>query len=364
MPVKINPVVAALPDAIPFVAPEEMERTRGRAFAARLGANEGNFGPAPAAVAAMRAAATQDSWTYCDPTAHALRTALSEHLGVDMDDIVCGPGIDGLLGLIVRVFSDVGDTIVSSVGAYPTFNYHVHAYGRALESVPYAAHHEDLDALAAKAREARAAIVYVSNPDNPMGSWWQAADVARFVDAVPDETLIVLDEAYGETAPAGTLPSIDTNRKNLIRLRTFSKAYGLAGLRVGYAFGHRDLVAPFHRARDHFGVNVMAQQAALASLQSQDWLQKTVARIAAGRARIAAIALDNALAPLPSATNFVTVNCGGDGAVARRVMERLLALGIFVRKPMAPGLDHCVRVSVGRDEELDAFEQALPKALE
>ena len=363
MPVKIEPIVASLPDAVPFVAPEETERAKGARFKARLGANEGNFGAAPAAIKAMQEVAVDDVWKYCDPTAFDLREALSIQLGVRADEIVCGPGIDGLLGLIVRIFSEAGDTIVSSLGAYPTFNYHVHAYGRSLVTVPYKGFQEDLDALAKEANSARASIVYVSNPDNPMGTWWEADAIEKFLDDVSPRTLIILDEAYGETAPPGTLLPIETARPNLLRLRTFSKAYGLAGIRVGYAFGHKDLIKPFHRVRDHFGVNVMAQNAALASLGAKDWLAQTTKKISAARERIAQIARDNGLAPIPSATNFVTIDCKSDAGFAVGVLQRLSERCVFVRKPMAPGLDHCIRVSVGRDEEIDFFAEQLPLVL-
>lgn len=363
MPPRPNPLVDALPATIPFVAPERTEREAGRPFIARLGANEGNFGPAPAAVAAI-AAAAGDVWRYGDPESWDLRDRLLAHLGVRMDEIVVGPGIDGLLGLIVRIFADRGAAVATSLGAYPTFNYHVAGHGARLVAVPYRDDREDLDALAARAAEARAAIVYVSNPDNPMGTWWDADALTRFFDAVPEDTLIVLDEAYGETAPAGTLPAVDTGRPNLIRLRTFSKAYGLAGLRCGYGFGHRDLIAPFDRVRDHFGVNLIAQRAALAALDDGAWLNETVARIASARDRIARIGRDNSLEPVPSATNFVALDCGVDGAFAMAVLKALMDARIFVRKPMAPVLDRCIRVSVGRDEELDAFAAALPGALE
>ncbi|MEO1701515.1 MAG: pyridoxal phosphate-dependent aminotransferase [Pseudomonadota bacterium] len=363
MPVKIEPIVASLPDTVPFVAPEETERANGARFKARLGANEGNFGAAPAAIKAIQEAARNDVWRYSDPTYFELREALCTKLGLSEEELVCGPGIDGLLGLIVRIFSAPGDVIVTSLGAYPTFNYHVHAYGRELEAVPYRGFHEDLDALARRALELKASIVYLSNPDNPMGTWWDARSVEAFFDAVPEDTLIILDEAYGETAPVGTLTTIDTTRANVIRVRTFSKAYGLAGLRVGYAFGHSDLIRPFHRVRDHFGVNIMAQKAALASLKSQEWLAQTVHKIALGREQIAQIAHANGLVPIASATNFVTLECGAGADYASGLLHRLSDWGIFIRKPMAPGIDHCIRVSVGRDDELAAFAKALPEAL-
>lgn len=363
MSVQANRLVQSLPATIPFVAPEETERQSGQTFKARLGANEGNFGASPAAIAAIAKAAQHDVWKYSDPSGHDLRTAIAEKNGLAIAQVQLGAGIDGLLGHTVRLFSDVGDTIVTSLGAYPTFNYHVAAYGRQLVTVPYVGGFEDLNALAQAAHDRKAAIVYVSNPDNPMGSWWPGKAIADFAHSLPAETLLILDEAYGETAPEGTLPDHGALPANVLRMRTFSKAYGLAGLRCGYVLGDAQLVGAFDKIRDHFGVNVIAQKAALASLADANWLAQTLEQIANSKARLAAIAADNHLSPHASATNFVTLDTGRGAQWANRLVAALMARQVFVRKPMAPGLDHYIRVSVGRTEELDWFEQQLPLAI-
>ena len=348
---------------MPFVAPETLEHRNGKPFRARLGANESGFGPSPHAIAAMRETATEDAWKYCDPEISELTAALAAHHRVSPDEIVVGPGIDNLLGLTVRIFSDVGDTIVSSNGAYPTFNYHVHGYGRRLVTVPYREDREDLVALAETARRENANIVYLSNPDNPMGTWWEAGFIEAFMADLPADTLLILDEAYSELAPRSALPPLRTDRQNVIRMRTFSKAYGLAGLRVGYLIANAALSQPFHKVRDHFGVNIMAQKAALAALGDQVWLESAVAKISAARQRIYNIAFGYGLAPLPSAANFVTIDCGRNGDYAMRVLESLGKRGVFVRKPMAPILNRCIRISCGLPEELDLLQQVLPEAL-
>lgn len=360
---KTNPLVASLPAAIPFVGPEKLERQNGRPFMARLGANECNFGCSPKAIAAMDRAARDDVWKYCDPEIQDLRDALAGACGVTAAEIVVGAGIDSLLGLTVRIFSDVGEAIVTSAGAYPTFNYHVAGYDRRLVTVPYRDDREDLEALADAARRENAKIVYLSNPDNPMGTWWEADAVLAFTDALPEDTLLILDEAYGELAPASALPPIDTTRANVIRMRTFSKAYGLAGLRVGYAIGPADLCLNYHKVRDHFGVNVMAQHAALAALGDRDWLAHVTAEFQAARGFIVEVATANGLATVPSATNFVALDCGRDGAYAMRVLQELNARGVFARKPMAPGIDRCIRISCGLRHELEFFAATLPEAL-
>ena len=356
-------LAASLPATVPFVGPETQERARGAAFRARIGANESSFGPSPTVIAAMAAAAPL-SWRYCDPENFELRAALARHLGVAMENVVVGEGIDGLLGLIVRLFVSAGQPVVTSLGAYPTFNYHVAGFGGRLVTVPYRDDREDLDGLLEAVRQEKAPLVYLANPDNPMGSWWPAEAVSRFIDALPRETVLVLDEAYGETAPEGTLPLLDTERANVLRMRTFSKAYGLAGLRCGYAIGHSETMRAFDKVRNHFGVNRMAQAAGVAALADRDWLRDVVAKVEAGRRRIAGIAEANGLVPLPSATNFVAIDCGRDGAFALEVMKALIARGVFVRKAMAPGLDRTIRISVGLPEELDVFEAELPGALE
>jgi histidinol-phosphate aminotransferase len=146
-------------------------------------------------------------------------------------------------------------------------------------------------------------------------------------------------------------------------MRTFSKAHGMAGVRVGYAIGHPDLVAAFDRVRNHFGVGRIAQAGALAALADRDWLAGVVSQVEAGRRRIAEIAGAAGLAPLPSATNFVAIDCGGDGAYARRVLGGLVERGVFVRMPFVAPQDRCIRVTVGRPADLDAFAAALPEAL-
>lgn len=357
-----TPLMASLPSTVPFVGPETQERASGRRFKARIGANESAFGPAPSVIAAIRGAA-DETWKYGDPENYELKMALATHYGVGANNTVVGEGIDGLLGLACRLFLNEGDVVVTSLGAYPTFNFHVAASGGRLVTAPYRDDKEDLDALLGAAKREKAKIVYLANPDNPMGSWHEAPEIEAFITALPPETLFVFDEAYSETAPPSSIPRLDLNRTNVLRFRTFSKAYGLAGSRVGYALGAPEVVGAFDKIRNHFGVNRLGQVAALAALADQAYLADVVANIAAARDRIAQIARDNGLTPLPSATNFVAIDCARDGAYAKQVLDGLIARDIFVRKPMAPVLDRCIRVSVGQPADLDAFAEALAKAL-
>ena len=300
---------------------------------------------------------------YGDPESHDLRAALAAHHGCTADNIMVGEGIDGLLGYIVRLMVGAGDAVVTSAGAYPTFNYHVAGFGGALHTVPYTDDHEDPAALFAKAAEVDAKLVYLANPDNPMGSHSTGEGIAKAMEELPANTLLVLDEAYVECAPEGTALPLPADDPRVIRMRTFSKAYGLAGARVGYAIGHPDLIKAFHKVRNHFGMNRAAQAGALAAVQDQAYLAQVQQQIANARDRIAQIARDNGLTPLPSATNFVTINCGHDGVFAKAVLDGLISRSIFVRMPFVAPQNRCIRVSCGTPEMLDAFAKALPAAL-
>ncbi|MBV7410574.1 pyridoxal phosphate-dependent aminotransferase [Maritimibacter sp. DP1N21-5] len=355
-------LAASLPASVPFVGPETQERERGRPFRARLGANESLFGPSPHAVTAM-AETAQETWKYGDAQSWDLRVALAERLGVGMDNIMVGEGIDGLLGYLVRLVVGPGDRVVTSLGAYPTFNYHVAGFGGELVTVPYRDDHEDPVALLDKARDVGAKLVYLANPDNPMGTWHEAEVIQRMIEAIPEGTLLVLDEAYLEFAPEGVAPALDVTDPRVIRMRTFSKAYGLAGARVGYAIGTADLISAFNKVRNHFGMARISQAGALAALQDEDYLAEVQAKVAVARGRIAEIAAENGLSSLPSATNFVAIDCGADGDFARRVLGELIKRDVFVRMPFAPPQDRCIRVSVGHPEDLDVFASALPEAV-
>lgn len=350
--------IGAIPASVPFVGPEALMRRMGHAFKARIGANESVFGPSPVAIAVMQKAAAE-SWMYADPENHELRAAIAQHLGFGLDNVVIGEGIDGLLGLTLHVVLSPGETVVTSDGAYPTFNFHVAMHGGRLVKVAYRDDREDLAALLDTARREKARVLYVSNPDNPMGSWWPAGEIQRLIDEVPGDMLLILDEAYGDTAPQGTLPAIDVARQNVLRYRTFSKAYGLAGARVGYCFGPADLVAEFEKVRNHYGINRVGQLGALAALDDQDYLRKAVCDIDRARERIAGIARANGLTPLASATNFVAIDCGRDGDYAKRILDGVLAHDVFIRMPGVAPLNRCIRVSCGVDADLERFAAAL-----
>ena len=362
MPLPYTPLVESLPSTVPFVGPEALERRTGTMFRTRIGANESVFGPSPKVIAAIAAAAGH-VWQYCDPENRDLKRALADHLGVAPENVMVGEGIDGLFGYTVRLFVEPGVTVATSLGAYPTFNFHVHGYGGRLVTTPYVNDREDPASLVDLARRDNARLIYFANPDNPMGSWWSAKPVADFIANLPEGALLMLDEAYSEFAPEGTLPPLDVSNPNVLRFRTFSKAYGMAGMRLGYAIGHSDLIKAFDKIRNHFGVTRIGQAAGLAALADQDHLRSVVMKVAEACDAIAEIARANGLSPLPSATNFVAIDCGRDGGYAKMILDALVARGVFIRMPGVSPLNRCIRVTAGTPHDLAIFAEELPAAL-
>jgi histidinol-phosphate aminotransferase len=355
------PIVAGLPPSKPFVGPEELARRAGVTALLRLGANESSFGPPPGALVAMRDALAQTNW-YGDPEAYDLRRALAARHGCAPECVTIGAGIDDLLGLVARAFLAPGDVSVSTLGSYPTYVYHVVGYGGRVEGVPYEADGSvPLHALAERARATDARIVYLANPDNPSGSFAGRAAVSEFLAALPSDIAIVLDEAYGDFARVDELlPRTDDPR--VIRLRTFSKAYGLAGARIAYGIAAPQAIAAFDKIRHHFGVNRTAQVGALAALGEEAFVADVVTEVARGRDDYHALARRLGLPSLPSRTNFVCIDLGSR-ARAEAMVEAMLARGIFIRKPGAPPLDGCIRVTVGTPPERARFAAAFEEIL-
>jgi histidinol-phosphate aminotransferase len=346
-------LVRSLPSTAPFVGPEALERANGRTFALRLGANESNFGPSPQARAAMRAAVERIEW-YADPEAWDTRSAIAAHLGVGIEHIGIGAGIDDLLGQVVRLYLEPGSQVVASLGSYPTFGFHVAGFGGRIERIPYRNDRNDLDALALAAQRTHASLVYLANPDNPSGSWSTGAEIAAFLDALPPQCVLLLDEAYLEFAPAEAQMPVDAANPRIVRFRTFSKAYGMAGARIGYLLAAPATVRALDKVRLHFGVNTIAHAGAQAALADQSYLAEVVAEVARGREEYAALAHELDLIALPSATNFVTIDVGGVER-ARATVAALAAAGVFIRMPGAAPLDRCIRVTIGAAADRQAF---------
>lgn len=327
----------------------------------RLGANESNFGTSPLAKEAMAKAIEKIGW-YGDPESYELREHLATTHGIRREDISVGAGADDLLGLCAKTFLEAGDCAVNSLGGYPTFSYVVQGVGGTLEYVLYNNDRPDLKGLAEAAHRKGAKLVYLANPDNPSGSWHSASAVMDLVGTLPPHCILVLDEAYSDFAPLDSLPPIDPTDERIVRIRTFSKAHGMAGARVGYAIATAETIAAFDKVRLHFAVNAVAQAGALASLRDPGFVIDVVREVEKGRTEYVEMAGAHGLSCLPSSTNFVSIDMGSADS-ARMTLQLLQQQGVFIRMPGAAPLNRCIRVTVGTADERRRFAEHLRSIL-
>lgn len=355
--IRPTPAVEAIPASTPFIGPEQLMRETHRSELVRLGANESAFGPSPKAVAAMSAELPRLSW-YGDPESLDLRDALAAKHGCSPAQILVGAGIDDVLGLAVRAYVAPGDPTLSTLGTYPTFIYHAIGYGgRPLYTNYRSDGTLDLDALVEMARRHSPRVLYLANPDNPSGSLLARAALERFYADLPHDTLLLLDEAYADfTDERELLPPCFDDR--LIRFRTFSKAYGMAGARIGYALASESILETLGKIRLQYGINRNAQIGALASLADTEFCSYVVAETATAREEYYALARDLGRRYLESHTNFVCIEMESAERAAR-VMNELLQRGVWIRKPGAPPLDAYIRVSAGTAPMRNEFANAL-----
>lgn len=329
----------------------------GPAPTVRLGANENPLGPSPRAVAAIREAAGGVN-RYPDPGSWPLRGILAEHFDLQPEMVFCTNGSDEAILLLCDAFLGPGDNAVMGSCSFVSYVHRALASGGQLVRVPMRDHGLDLDAMA-DAVTGQTRVVFLCNPNNPTGTFVGADDVARFLDRVPQDALIVADEAYLDFADRPDVPDliaeVRRGRPNLLVLRTFAKIYGLAGLRLGYAFGAPDLISYLDRVRPIFNVNALAQAAAPAALADAEHVARSRTHAAACRERFARELGALGLAPIPSVTNFIAFHAGDDAAVA----AALAARGIAVNPLAGWGLPGYIRVTFGTDEENDQFFAAL-----
>lgn len=332
---------------------------------AELGSNENPLGPSPLAIDAMHSA-LGESFRYPDPRGAGLRAALSAHLGVDAARIALGNGSHELLMLLAQCFADATHTVVFSQYGFAVFPIATAAVGAQAVRVPAlprdhatAPFGHDLDAIAAAIR-GDTRLVYVANPNNPTGTWFTDDELEHLLERVPGNVLVVVDEAYHEYVDAAGLTTalrFADRHPNLIVTRTFSKAYALAGLRVGYLVAHPSVVAVLERLRESFNVNSVALAGAEAALADNQHLARVRAFNASERDWLAAELAARDYACLPSQTNFVLVDLARDAVeFERHLFER----GIIVRPMEGYGLAHTVRISVGSRAENGRLLKALP----
>lgn len=330
----------------------------------KLASNENPFGMPESAKAAMIAAAAELG-RYPDANGFELKAALAKRYDVPAEWITLGNGSNDILEIAAHAFVRTGESVVFSQYAFAIYALAAQGVGARGIAAPAKGFGHDLDAmLAAIAPDTR--LVYVANPNNPTGTFIPAAEIQAFLDKVPANVVVVLDEAYNEYLEAkDQFESTQWVRKypNLIVSRTFSKAYGLAGLRVGFAIAQPGVTDLMNRVRQPFNVNSLAQAAAIAALNDKDFLQKGFENNRAGYAQLVAAFEEMKLEYVPSYGNFVLVKVGDDDAAGSRVNVALLKQGVIVRPVGAYGLPQWLRISIGLPEENAALIAALKKAL-
>jgi histidinol-phosphate aminotransferase len=346
---------------VPGKPAEELERELGIEHALKLASNESPLGPSPRAVEAMQRAAA-GVHRYPDADAHALRTRLAAFHSVAPDEIVFGNGSNELIDLICRVFATPDDHAVIGVPSFVCYDLCLRIAGVPVTRVALRDHlHWELDRLA-EAVEPHTRLLFVDNPNNPTGSHAEGAALERLLAEVHEDVLVVIDEAYVHFADAAEYVSaleLRALRSRLIVLRTFSKAYGLAGVRAGYAIGPASLIDVLQRVRAPFNLSSIAQAAALAALDDPDHVAACVALTLRERARLAAELAALGLEVAPSQGNFL---CVGLGRPAAPICDALLRQGVIVR-PLGPPLERYVRITVGLAAENARLLSALAQAL-
>ena len=334
---------------------EELERELGIKDSVKLASNENPLGPSPKAIEAILDLAA-GVHRYPDGACFALRAALSDRLGVPPDQLVFGAGSDELLELLAKVFLEPEGEIVY---AWPSFAmYPIVAQGmgaRAVQVLLTNDHVHDLDAMAAAVTDATR-IVIVCNPNNPTGTSVGAAELERFAAALPEDVVLVIDEAYAEYARRPDFPdslALVRNRPGTIVLRTFSKIYGLAGLRVGYSVSDVELAGLLERARHPFNVNLLAEAAASAALSDDAHVERSRENNARGAETLERELRALGIRTWPTDANFLLAETGAG------IYQELLRLGVIVRPMGGFGLPDCVRITIGTPEENEKLVKAL-----
>jgi histidinol-phosphate aminotransferase len=339
----------------------ELERELGITGIVKLASNENPLGASPLAIAAAHAAIDEIA-LYPDGNGYALKNALAQRYGVAHDQIVLGNGSNDLLELAAHAFLSVGDKVVYADHAFAVYALATQAVGATGISVAAQNFGHDLDEMRKLATVQGAKLIFIANPNNPTGTFLTGDALHAFLQALPSYILVVLDEAYNEYLPEECrYDSVSWLKQfpNLIITRTFSKAYGLASLRVGYALGAAPVIDMLNRVRQPFNVNSVAQGAAVAALQDQDFISRIFALNRRGMKQISAGLEQLGLEYIPSYGNFVSFKIEG----AMHVYKRLLELGVIVRPIANYAMPDWLRVSIGLEAENEKFLYKLKQIL-
>lgn len=355
------PYIRAIAPYQPGKPISELERELGVTGIVKLASNENPLGASPKAIAAARSA-LDEIGLYPDGNGFALKDALASRYGVALAQIVLGNGSNDLLELAARAFLTVGDKAVYSAHAFAVYALATQAVGATGITVAANMFGHDLDAMRSAAIESGAKLIFIANPNNPTGTFLTGEALHQFLTALPPNILVVLDEAYNEFLPEECrYDSVAWLKEfpNLLISRTFSKAYGLASLRIGYALGNEQVIDMLNRVRQPFNVNSMAQAAAVAALQDADFVRKTFENNLHGMRQIVQALTVIGLKYIPSYGNFVSFEIKN----AARVYRRLLQLGVIVRPIANYDMPDWLRVSIGLESENEKFLSALKQTL-
>jgi len=353
--------IRGLPVYVPGRPIEEVEREL-KIHAVKLASNENPLGPSPMAIEAAKRA-LRDSNRYPDGGSHVLREALAARTGVSLDEVFVGLGSSEIIDLASRVCLRAGLQGITSHGSYAPFSVAIRASGAELVLVPQRQFAFDLDAIIA-AITPKTGVIYVANPNNPTGTAFGVRELENFLARVPDGVLVVLDEAYIHYAPSlnrRRSEEIYRRRENVLILRTFSKVYGLAGIRIGFAIGRPEVLTAMNKLRTPFNTSGVAQAAALAAIDDREHVEQCIATNSVERARLTEGLMAMGLDPVPSETNFVFMEVGPD---AKQVCDELLHAGVIVRPLGWMGMPEAIRISVGTEEENEKCLAAMRPILE
>ncbi len=357
-----SPGIPSLNPYVPGRPISELERELGISDSIKLASNENPLGCSELARAAAERELAEVA-RYPDGGGFALRALLSDRHGIDSDRITLGNGSNDVLDMVARVFLAPGYESLFSQHAFAVYPISSQAAGAEIKVAAANEYGHDLDAMAALISD-KTRVIWIANPNNPTGSWLQSGELHGFISAVPQDAVVVVDEAYIEYVSEPEYP--DASRwldefPNLIVTRTFSKAYGLAGLRVGYALSHPDVADLLNRVRQPFNVNAIALAAATAALKDRDFIDKSVAMNKTGMEQLVAGFRAMRLEYIPSVGNFICVDTGRSGVDVDR---ELLSRGCIIRPVANYGLPNHLRVSIGLAEENSRLLGALQEVLD
>ncbi len=339
---------------------EEVRRQLGLKEVIKLASNENPLGPSPRAMEAIRKNIGRVN-RYPDSNGFYLKKRLAKTLNLESSNIVLGNGSDELIDIIIKTFVEDDEHIVTADGTFLEYKIISRVKGRIVITVPLKYFKYDLEEMRRRIGK-KTKVVFISNPNNPTGTYVTKYELQDFMKTLPDNVVLVLDEAYDIFIDVDDFPpSLSYIRnKNVIVLKTFSKAYGLAGLRVGYAVARGEFASYMERARQPFNVNLLAQEAAAAALDDRDFLKKTRKVILEGKDYIYNALTKSGIAYVPSVTNFILVDVGRDGVV---VFKELLRYGVIVRDMRQYGFKNFIRVTIGTKKENRRFVRVLKKVL-